>query len=518
LAAKKKVIAEKEPISKALEVIEFIEEYCLIPEGKLVGHKVKLTSWQKDVIRLIYDNKAGTRRAILSFGRKNAKTSLAAFLLLAHLCGPRFKLNGQLYSTAQSRDQAALIFNLASKMVRMHPRLRELVKPHGTHKELYCERLGTVYRALSAEVTTAYGLNPSFVVHDELGQVRGPRSALYDALETATGAQEDPLSIIISTQAPTNNDLMSILVDDAMSGLDPRVVCKLYTAPIDLDPFAVETIKLANPAWDDFLNTQEVMGMASDAERMPARESEYRNLILNQRIDTANPFVSPSVWKANGKIPLPFDKKIPVYAGLDLSTVADLTALVLVSRIEGIWQVQPTFWLPENGLREKAIKDHVPYDVWKTKGYLKTTPGSSISYEYVAHVLKELFDAYDIRKLAFDRWNMRHLKPWLSKAGFKDALIDERFVEFGQGYQSMSPALNTLEGLLLDTKLAHGNNPVLDMCAINSIVVRDPAGNRKLNKGSERGRIDGMVALTMALSTASAVNEKPPVEYKILVV
>ena len=163
-------------------------------------------------------------------------------------------------------------------MVRMSPVLRDAVLIRDTAKELFCPDLGTRYRALSAETTTAFGLDPTFIVHDELGQVRGPRSSLYEALETATGAQESPLTVIISTQASTDADLLSNLIDDALAGHDPRTVVRLYTAPQEPDPFAEETIKLANPAFDSFMNAKEVLAMAADAKRMPAREAEFRNL------------------------------------------------------------------------------------------------------------------------------------------------------------------------------------------------------------------------------------------------
>jgi phage terminase large subunit-like protein len=143
--------------------------------------------------------------------------------------------NSQLFSAAQSRDQAAILFGLAAKIVRMSPTLSEVVAIRDTAKQLYCSELGTLYRALSAEATTAYGLSPVFVVHDELGQVRGPRSELYDALETAQGAHEDPLSIIISTQAPTDADLLSILIDDAETRQDPKTVVFMFAADTDDD-------------------------------------------------------------------------------------------------------------------------------------------------------------------------------------------------------------------------------------------------------------------------------------------
>jgi phage terminase large subunit-like protein len=173
-----------------------------------------------------------------------------------------------------------------------------VVQVRDTAKQLVCERLGTLYRALSAEASTAYGLSPVFVVHDELGQVHGPRSELYEALETAVAAQDAPLSLIISTQAPTDADLLSVLIDDALAGHDPRVIVSLYTAPQEDDPFAEETIRKANPAFGDFQNAVEVLAMAEDARRMPSREPEYRNLILNQRVEASSPFISRSLWLA----------------------------------------------------------------------------------------------------------------------------------------------------------------------------------------------------------------------------
>lgn len=492
---------KKKPASRAAKVIYWIEKYCRIPEGRDVGKPVRLRDWQKEAIRKIYDNPHGTRRAILSFGRKNGKTGLAAFLLLLHLCGPEARPNSQLYSAAQSREQAAILFSLAAKIVRMSPDLNAVVVVRDTAKQLYCPELGTLYRALSAEASTAYGLSPVFIVHDELGQVKGPRSELYEALETATGAQENPLSIIISTQAPTDADLLSVLIDDAKTGRDKRVVLSMYTADPDADPFDEGTIKQANPAFGDFQNAEEVLAMAEDARRMPSREAEFRNLVLNQRIEASNPFIVRSVWESCGDPPLDDFEGLPVYGGLDLSEVNDLTALVLIAPHDGRWHVRPTFWLPGEGLYEKARKDRVPYDVWHEQGYLETTPGRSIEYEWVAHYLLDLFERYDIRKIAFDRWNWRHLRPWLERVGFGEDDL-ERFVEFGQGYQSMSPALRTLESDLLNGKMAHGKHPVLSMCAANAVVQSDPSGNRKLAKDKSRGRIDGMVALAMARAVA----------------
>jgi phage terminase large subunit-like protein len=165
--------------------------------------------------------------------------------------------------------------------------------------------------------------------------------------------------------------------------------------------------------------------------------------------------------------------------------------------------------LPEYGLAERARKDRVPYDAWAKSGHVSTTPGRSIEYESVALYIADLFETKDVRKIAFDRWNMKHLRPWLVRAGMSESLIDDRFVEFGQGFQSMTPALRTLESLLLSEKIRHGNHPVLKMCAANAVVKADEVGNRKLDKKKSRGRIDGMVALAMATAMAyEHLNEK----------
>lgn len=501
-------------VTRGDQNIAWIERCCRIPEGKFVGQAVALRPWQRKIIRGIYDTP--TRRAIVSFGRKNAKTTLAAFLLLLHLVGPEARANSQLFSAAQSRDQAAILFALAAKIVRMSPELNPYVVIRDTVKQLFCSELGTLYRALSADASTSYGLSPAFMVHDELGQVRGPRSELYEALETAAGAQDAPLSIVISTQAPTDADLLSLLIDDAKGGKDPRTKLFMYSAGDKLDPFSERAWKAANPAYGDFLNAEEVRQQAEAARRMPSRESSFRNLILNQRISQTSPFIPRRVWEAcAGEVDPEAFYATPVFVGLDLSARNDLTALAMVVQADGVWQARVEFFAPSLGMGDRALRDRAPYDLWRDQGYITAVGGASVDYAAVAERLCEVCDDYQVVAIAYDRWRIDVLKAELARIGRELPLV-----EFGQGFRDMSPALDALEGELLNGNLRHGGNPVLTWCAANAVVSRDPAGNRKLDKSKATGRIDGMVALAMAFGAAAKYADSSltmPDDYSLLV-
>lgn len=491
---------EGKPGQRYLRNIAWVEQNCFVPSGKDVGKPIRLRPVQRLLFRMIYSDLVPARTVIFSVGRKNMKTATSALINVLNLAGPEAQQNSDMYSTAQNRDQAAIVFNLAAKVIRLSPNLEPFIIIRDTVKELVNPRLGCTFKALSADAKSQLGLSPRVAIHDELGAVSGPIHPLYEAVETATAAHESPLSIIISTQAPDDGDLLSILIDDGLKGEDPSTKVLLFTAPVDADPFDIETVRKANPGLGDVMNQEEVMRMAEKARRMPSREASYRNLVLNQRIDVYNPFVSKQIWSANGDMPEP---RGPCYGGLDLSEVNDLTALELVFPQETGWDVESHFWLPSKDLRDRSQNDRVPYDVWADEGYLTTTPGASIEYEFVARRISELMQKYDIRGIAFDRYNMRHLRPWLIKEGISEALVDERFIEFGQGFVSMSPALNVFESLLLNARLRHGNNPVLSMCAKNAVVKYNEAGDRKLDKARSRGRIDGMVSLAMACALAN---------------
>lgn len=491
-------------MTRAEKIIRFIERYCVTPEGTGVGQPLVLAEFQKRFIRDVYDNPAGTRRAILSVARKNGKSGLIAGLLLAHLVGPEAKQNSQLVSGAMSREQAALVFNLAAKMVQQSPELGRIVRIIPSGKRLLGLPMNTEFRALAAEGKTAHGLSPVLAILDEVGQVRGPQSEFVDAIITSQGAHEHPLQIVISTQAASDADLLSIWIDDAKASQDPRIVCHIYAAPEGCDLLDVEGWKAANPALGLFRSEDDLREQMSQAARMPSMASSARNLLLNQRVSLDNPFVSPDVWASCSAEPEPFEGL--VYAGLDLSARTDLTALVLIGQVGGAWQVRPYFWTPEQGLLDRAKRDRAPYDVWHRQGLLRTTPGATVDYEAVALEMADLLADLDVAAIAYDRWRIDLLKRELERIGLELPLVPH-----GQGFKDMSPALDTLEAELLNGRLAHGGHPVLGMCAANAIVTKDPSGNRKLDKSRRTGRIDGMVALAMAFGAQQMAEEPEPV-------
>lgn len=487
-------------MTRAERIIEFAERYLRVPEGKDVGQPMVLAEFQKQFIRDVYDNPAGTRRALLSVSRKNGKSGLVAGLLLAHLVGPEAKQNTQIASGALSKEQAALIFSLACKMVQLSPKLSAIVRIVPSGKRLIGLPLNVEYKALAADGKTAHGLSLSLALLDEIGQVRGPQSDFIDAITTSQGAHEAPLLIAISTQAASDADLFSQWLDDAQRSADPRIVCHLYAAPEGCDLMDESAWRAANPALGLFRSLDDLREQMTQAQRMPSMENSARNLLLNCRVSTFSPFISPDVWKACSGPVLPFDG--PVFAGLDLSARTDLTALVIVGQVDGVWHVQPHFWTPSQGLEERARRDRAPYDVWHRQGVLRTTPGATVDYEHVAADMLEIFADLEVQAIAYDRWRIDLMRKELDRLG-----ADLPLVEWGQGYKDMAPALDALEAELLNGRIAHGGNPLLTWCAANAVVTKDPTGARKLDKAKATGRIDGLQALAMAMGVASRATE-----------
>ena len=486
-------------LSDAERVIKFVEVYCKTPEGAKVGDPLQLADFQKQFIRDIYDNPAGTRRAIMSIARKNGKSALIACLLLAHICGPMRVKNSQIVSGAQSRDQAALVFELASKIINQSPALQQITRIIPSQKSIIGLKDNVTYKALSADGSTAHGLSPILAILDESGQVKGPSNAFLDAVMTSQGAHSNPLQIFISTQAPTDADFFSVLIDDAIRADDPKTVLHLYQSEQDCDLMDKDQWVKANPALGIFRSESDLEEQLKQAARLPSMEAMSRNLLLNKRVSLERLAFAPSVVRdCNGESDWAAFRANTVHLGLDLSRINDLTAAVICCDDGEHIHVKTFAFTPLGAISERSRRDKVPYDTWADQDVLFAPPGDTLDYEMIASWLMARLDeeGVQISTIHFDRWRAREFFAACDRVGF--ATLAERN-EIGQGYQSMSPRLEALETALLKRQLLLDNHPVLNMGLANALAAVDPAGNRKLVKSKENGpKIDAAVALLMA--------------------
>ncbi len=457
-------------------------------------------------------------------------TALIAAVALAHLVGPEAIVNGEIYSAANEREQAAIVFKMAAQFVRAEPELLAVLKVVDSTKTIVCFGNGSVYRAISAEAGSKHGFNPSVVIYDELAQAKS--RALYDVLDTAMGARKEPLFLVISTQSNDPQHILSQLIDDGLNEDDPTTVTHLYQVPMEVEDIYDEAVWIqANPALGDFRSLEDMRAFADRARRMPSFEAPFRNLYLNQRTDATSPLIPRSEWSAcrhdvsplaDGKRGSLLVPKERVYLGLDLSSTTDLTALVAVSADDGD-RVAAWFWKPGDLLKDHEKRDHKPYPLWERQEFIEAPPGRAIDYGFVVRRIGEIANEYDVVALAFDRWRIEHILQKFNEAGItayvegKDTAITSglRLIPHGQGFKDMAPAIDALETSILKREFKHDGHPVLTDNFANATVITDPAGNRKLSKSATRFRIDGAIATTMALGCKSALLQRQKKEYQL---
>jgi phage terminase large subunit-like protein len=510
---------------RAKDVIDFIQ-HLTVPSGIGAGKPFRLDKWQKDFIRDIYEphrnSKRVVRRAILSIARKNGKTALIAAIALAHLVGPEKIPNGEIYSAANDRDQAAIVFKFAKQIVELEPELQAKLEVIPSTKTMLARPTGSIYRAVSAEAGTKHGYLPSVVIYDELAQAKN--RDLYDVLDTSFGARDEPLFITISTQSNDPEHILSKLIDDGLAKTDPTIVCHLWAADEDCELDDEAQWYKANPALGKFRDREDFVSAIRKAIRMPAEEPKVRNLFLNQRVSPTATLISRAEWMAcAGAAEFADDEE--VYLGLDLSSVVDLTALVVGSASEPV-RVQSFFWKPIDHLREHSARDfgagNLRYLEWQNAGHLRTSPGRSIDPEVVAMFIAELSQRYKILGVAYDRWRIDDLLREFDKIGLRAYRDDQkggglRLVPWGQGFKDMAPAIDALEKAIFEGKLVHSNSPVLNWNIANAVATMDPAGNRKLDKEKVTFRIDGAVALAMMMGLRSRDRVTFPFDAKALI-
>jgi len=499
------VCATKPKISeKAAErAVLFINnlKHC---KGEWAGKTFNMMPWQQDIVEKLFGtlNPDGTRQyrtCYIELPRKNGKTTLASGIAL-YLLAADDEIGAQVYSAASEKYQAALVFNDAAAMVRQSPALLRRCKIVDSQKRIVYYAQNSFYSAISAEAYSKFGYDSHGVIYDELHAA--PNRELWDVLTTSFGARRQPLLLCITTAGYDRNSICFEQHDYACKvrdGIidDPTFLPVIYAAPDDADWTDEDVWFACNPALGVFRNLDEMRTLCKKAQETPALEMTFRRLYLNQWTSSAERWLPMEEWDAcGGEFDMWNLKGKSCYAGLDLSATTDLTALAMVFPNGDSFDVVMHFWIPRDTMVEKERKDRVPYSLWARQGFITATEGNVIDYKSVQHTLEEYREIFDIKEIAFDRWGATKLSQDLIEAGFT-------MVPFGQGFASMSAPTKELMNLVLGRRLRHGGNPVLRWNADNLVVNQDPAGNLKPDKAKSTQKIDGIVALIMAIDRAT---------------
>ena len=476
--------------------------------GKWRGQPFELIDWQEQIIRDLfgivskYDETRQFRTAYIEIPKKQGKTELAAAVALLLTCTD-LEFDGEIYGCACNRNQASQVFRPACGMVEHQPHLASRVDIVKSQKVMTFKPLNSFYQVVSADSYSKHGINAHGIIFDELHAQRN--RDFFDVMTKGSGdSREQPLTFIITTAGNDRNSIgweVHEYAADILAGrkIDPTFYPVIYAADEEDDWESEETWRKANPSLGITIPMSAMRQAYETAKLTPVNENNFRQLRLNQWVKQSKRWMPMAKWDA---CDFPVDAKAlegrDCWGGLDLSATTDITAFVLVfppKKKDGRFEVLPYFWIPGDRLKERVRRDHVPYDNWGAQGLINITEGDVIHYAFVEQFIKDLGKKYNIQEIVFDRWGAEMLCQNLTNAGF-------HMEKFGQGYQSMSPATKDLLAMVLEGRIAHGGNPVLRWMADNMAVDSDPAGNLKPNKAKATERIDGVVALIMALNRA----------------
>lgn len=487
----------------ANHVVEFFPT-CLCHTKGFSG-AFNLEQWQKDMLATLYGWKRpdGTRRyreALIAVPRKNGKTSCVAGLGLYNLrCdnerGP------EVYCAAFSRDQATLVFDPAAAMVSASPIMSDQLTVHESTKRIVYQGANGFLRAIPAEAASSHGFNASAVIFDEL-HTQTSRD-LYDVLKTSQGARKQPLFISITTAGHDRHSICWEVWDYARKvrdGVirDPYFLPVIYELREDEDWTDEAVWRRVNPNYGVSVSAEYLQEAFRRATEIAAYENTFRNLHLNQWTEQANRWFSLNRWDVGSDdIEIPYGCEC--WAGLDLSTTTDISAFVMLFPFNEHMVVKPIFWVPQDSARIREQRDRVPYSQWAQQGFMRSTPGASVDYDVIRRDINALREQFNINTIAVDRWNATQLVKQLSDDGFNVGL-------FGQGYASMTAPSKLLETMIIDGTLRHGAHPVLRWMAGNVAIETDAAGNIKPSKKTSTEKIDGIVALVMALGVWATSN------------
>ena len=494
---------DKKKADRAVTFIQSLKH----TKGKWEGKNFILFDWQDQIIRDIFgivkeDGTRQFRQAYVEIPKKNGKSELAAAIALYMLFADN-EPSAEVYSAAADRSQASIVFDVAKRMVELSPALLKRSKIASANKRIVNHSNNGIYQVLSADVGTKHGLNVSALIFDELHTQ--PNRQLYDVLtKGSSDARTNALHFFITTAGNNKNSICYELHLKARDILDGRKIdSNFYPVIFGLDETEdwhnEENWYKANPSLGLTIDIERVREGYQDALTNIAEENIFRQLRLNTWVNSNAKWMSDDVWmKCNFPVDISELEGRTCYAGLDLSSTTDITALVLVfppTDEDDKYFVVPYFWIPEDTITQRVKRDKVPYDIWKSKGLVFATEGNVVHYEAIINFILKLNERFHLSEISYDRWNSSMLIQKLQDEGLT-------CVPMGQGFSSMSVPTKELMKLVLEQKIAHGGNEPLRWMMGNAVVKTDPAANIKLDKEKSTERIDGAVALVMALDRA----------------
>ena len=487
---------------KADRAVAFIEGFCTHVKGELGGKKFILEKWQKDeIIKPLFGwvDKNGLRKyrtCYIEIPRKNGKSNLSAAIALYMLFSDG-EIGAEVVSCAASRQQANIVFSIAKQMCINNKELNKRAKVF--RNAITIESNGSYYKSISADSHTAHGMNLSCAIFDELHAQR--ERELWDVVNTSTGARKQPLIIAITTAGFDKQSVcyeLSQYATKVRDGVlkDETFLPVLYRAEPEDDWKSEEVWKKANAGYGTIIKKEYFKQQFNKALNTPSFVNTFKRLHLNIWTGAESAWLTPDEWNSCNIAPIDL-KRLEgrdCFAGLDLASVRDISALVLIFPDEDEnFEVVPFLFVPESKVEQRTGGDGVDYRTWGQQGYMIVTEGNVQDYNFIQAKYVELADKFNIVSCAFDRWNSSQLVINLMNEGAKMNPI-------GMGFISQNLPTKMLEGLVLDKKLNHGGHPVLKWMMSNIVLQEDPAGNIKINKGKSKDKIDGIAALIMALA------------------
>ena len=475
--------------------VRFFEKHLTHAKGELGGKPFVLERWQRRYVWQLFrerDSRRVVRTSLLALPRKNGKSTLAAGIALRGLMEP--EPGAEVYSCAASRDQARLVFDTAKIAVEQSPVLSKHLRVY--RNAIVRESTHGTYKALSAEAGIQHGLSPHLVVFDEL---HVSNREMWEVMISGQGARRNPLTVALTTAGWDRRSVCWEVwkyAEAVRDGVvqDETFLPLIFSAPPEADWKDEKVWAKANPNLGVSVNLDFLRSECARAVEMPAYESAFRQLYLNQWVEVETRWLRMDHWSQGNKA-CPVDLAgRECWAGLDLATTFDTTAFVLLFPLDdGTFWIEPHFWIPSDNAHQRERRDKVPYLTWHRQGHLHMTDGNVTDFEQLRRDINNLCTKYKVRGIGLDPWNAAQLGQQLQGDGL--AMQD-----FRQGYASLSAPSKQLENWVVSGKLLHGGHPVLGWQAANVAIQSDSAaGNIKPSKNKSTERIDGIVALVMAI-------------------